>query len=75
MGHLVHAKFFRLGFTQKWISAYVEKTFLYRKYLQEDLIIFRFINLFFKAYSIPVFSADENRTIRDQKNNKISGSR
>jgi len=73
MGHLVNANFFRLGRKKKWISSYVEQSSLYKQYLQEDLIIFRFINLFFKEYSVPNFPNTNTRTKRGEKNNKISG--
>jgi len=73
MGHLVNANAFRLGYSKPWVSSWVEKTALYKQYLQQDFLIFRFINLFFKQYSIPVFTSIKNRRERGQNNNKISG--
>jgi len=46
VGHLVNANAYRLGYSRKWVSSWVENSKLYKKYLQEDFIIFRFIKLF-----------------------------
>jgi len=67
MGHLVNANAFRLGYSKKWTSSWIEESKLYKQYLQEDFIIFRFIKLFFTQYSIPLFNSTYKRNNRDKK--------
>jgi len=73
MGHLVNANAFRLGYSKKWTSSWIEESKLYKQYLQEDFIIFRFIKLFFTQYSIPLFNSTYKRNNRDKKSTKDSG--
>jgi len=75
MGHLVNANAFRLGFSKKWINSWVSNKTLYKKFLQEDFIIFQFIKLFFTRYSIPAFSSTYIRNKKDDQNIRASGSR
>lgn len=73
MGQLVNATAFRLGYSKKWITSWTTTSKLYKQYLQEDFLIFRFIKLFFTQYTLPVFTQIWRRTEIGQKNNKISG--
>lgn len=43
MGHIINATGFRLGNSRKWVSSWTIEDKLYKQYLQEDFIIFRFI--------------------------------
>jgi hypothetical protein len=72
MGHLGNAIGFRLGSSRKWVAHSVQTLKLYRHYLQEDLLIFRFIKLFFRQYTMPIFTPSSNRTEKNKKINRIS---
>lgn len=72
MGHLVNATAFRLGYSRNWISSWVSKGKTYKKFLHEDLLIFRFVKLFFTQYSYPIYTNIFNRSNRQKPKRKDS---
>lgn len=75
MSNIAHATLFRLGYSIKWQATYVAKDKLYKNYLQINLVIYRFINNFFKVYTTPIFTPGRNRASRmgTGSSNKTSG--
>jgi len=74
VGHIVNANAFRLGLSKKWVASWINNDAkLYKKYLHEDLIIFRFIKLFFSQYTIPTYSYTVRRNKKVKFTKKTSG--
>ncbi len=65
MGHLVNPIAFRLGYKNKWKASWVQPSkSLYRKYLHNDLLLYKFLNIFFRKYTIPGFTYDYRRRMQ-----------
>lgn len=73
MGHILNANAFRLGFSKKWVSSWIEDSSIYLKYLHEDFVIFRFIKLFFTAYSQPLENRSSDNLEGEKTNNQRKG--
>jgi ribosomal protein S3 len=56
MTRIVNATIFRLGYSKKWASAWMNSSSsFYRKFLHEDYVIYRFVTIFFTKYTMESF--------------------
>lgn len=56
MTRIVNATIFRLGYSKKWASAWMNSSSsFYRKFLHEDYVIYRFVTIFFTKYTMKSF--------------------
>lgn len=76
MGHLINPTCFRLGKSVDWKSKWVVKgKNAYRGLLQDDLLIYKYLTIFFKKYTIPGYSKEWQRktTIEISAGKRLSG--
>lgn len=76
MGHLINPTCFRLGKSVDWKSKWVvQGKNAYRETLQDDLLIYKYLTIFFKKYTIPGFSNRwQRKTMIERKAGKrLSG--
>jgi len=65
MAKLKNSNAFRLGFSIDWIHTFTTKEkLLYKKYLQENLVIVKFIKNFFNQYTKNVIQYKSNKKNR-----------
>jgi hypothetical protein len=65
MGYIIDARFFRLGYTSKWSSAWVADGHKYNVYLNEDFIFSEFIKKTFLLEGVPHFTFTRHRWWND----------